>query len=70
VIPAGFYEAHKTALAWNSGFDVVAFGTKYSGKKIDEDRRLNVRLRDALTSCELIRLAIDGRTLHVIKECE
>jgi len=68
VIPAGFYESNKDAVAWKSGFDVVAFGTEYCGRKIDEDRRLNVRLRDHISPGDTIRLSLRGRTLHVEKE--
>ena len=70
VIPAGFYEANKHALAWKLGFDVVAFGSRYEGKQIDEDRRLNVRLREHITPGDVIRLSINERQLHVVKDTE
>lgn len=65
VIPAKFYEAHKHELAWKQSFDVVAFGTRYSAKKIDDDRRLYIRLRENVTSGDTISLDIRAGLLHV-----
>lgn len=67
VVPIAFFKAHKDSLVWGSGFDVVAFGTAYGDKKIDEDRRLNIRLREQVVPGDIIRLRIEGRTLHVAR---
>ncbi|MDF2434910.1 MAG: hypothetical protein JWP44_4541 [Mucilaginibacter sp.] len=67
VVPRVFYQAHKSALAWESSFNVVAFGKVYRDKKIDYDRRLNIRLRDTIEAGDVLRLNISDGYLHIEK---
>jgi hypothetical protein len=67
VVPRMFYDAHKSSLAWKAAFKVTAFGKEYFGKKIDDDRRLNIRLREEIAPGDVLRLTITDGALHVTK---
>lgn len=67
VVPKEFYRREVNALDWAGGFTVVAFGERTTGKRIDYDRRLTLRLKDRLAPGEVLRLSIVDGELFIEK---
>lgn len=67
VIPKGFYRRELSSLQWKRSFALIAFGERYEDKRIDYDRRLNVRLRDRIAPGDILRLSISDGALIIEK---
>ena len=67
VIPKRFYDMNQDGLRWKKGFTAIAFGETLENRKIDYDRRLNLRLRDKIEPGDVLRLAVIDERLVIDK---